>query len=68
MACKRKLDYFDASTAKESANAVVDGVMTDLSPVKKNKKDDAVKYFYGEVSDGKAKLRVTCFHLQLREN
>lgn len=45
MACKRKLDYFDVSTVKESANAVVDGVMTDLSPVKNSKKDDAVKYF-----------------------
>ena len=35
MACKRKLDYFEVSEAKESSNAVVDGMVTELSPVKK---------------------------------
>ena len=67
MACKRKLEYFDVSEAKESSNAVVDGVVTDLSPVKKSKKDDSVKYFSSEVSDGKTRLRVICFQPQLRE-
>ena len=43
MACKRKLDYFEVSEAKESSNAVVDGMVTELSPLKKSK-DGWVKY------------------------
>lgn len=34
-ACKRKLKYFKVSEAKESSNAVVDGMVTELSLVKK---------------------------------
>ena len=66
-ACKRKLKYFEVSEAKESSNAVVNGMVTELSPVKKSKKDESVKYFTGEVCDGKGSLRVICFQPQLRE-
>ena len=55
------------SEPKESSNVVVDGVVTDLSPVKNSKKDDFVKYCSGEVSDEKTRLRVICFHPQLQE-
>ena len=44
MARKRKLDYFQVSEVKESSNAVVDGMVTELSPVKK-RKDESAKYF-----------------------
>ena len=40
---------------KESKNAVVHGVITQ---VKKSKKDESVKYFSGQVSDGKDSVRV----------
>ena len=49
MACKRNLNYFEVSEAKESSNAVVDGMVIKLTPVKRSKKDDSVKYFSGEV-------------------
>ena len=58
MASKRKLDYFEVSEAKETSSAVVDGMLTELSPVKKSKRDDSVKYFTGEVCDGKGSVRV----------
>ena len=64
MACKRKLDYFEVSVAKESSNTVVDGMVTELSPVKK---DESVKYFSGEVCDGKGSLRVISIQPQLRD-
>lgn len=66
MACKRKLDDFDASEVKESKNAVVHGVITELSPVKKSKKDESVKYFSGKLSDDKDSVRVICFYPSLR--
>jgi hypothetical protein len=44
MACKRKVDDFDASEVKESKNAVVHGVMTELSPAKKSRKNDSIRY------------------------
>ena len=58
MALKRKLEEFDVSEVKECYNAVVHCVMTDLSPVKKSKKDETKKYFSGQISDGKECLRV----------
>ena len=66
MACKRKLDDFNASEVKESKNAVVHGVITELSPVKKSKKDESVKYFSGKLSDDKDSVRVICFYPSLR--
>ena len=66
MASKRKLDYFEVSEAKESSSAVVDGMLIELSLVKKSKRDDSVKYFTGEVCDGKGSVRVICFEPQLR--
>ena len=67
MACKRKLDCFEVSEAKESSNAVVVGMMTELSSVKRSKKDESVKYFSGEVCDGKGSLRVISIQPQLRD-
>ena len=61
MACKRKLDYFDVSEAKESSSTAVDGMVTKLSQVKRSKKDDSVKYFSGQVCGRKGSLREICF-------
>jgi hypothetical protein len=64
MACKRKADV---SEVKESKNAVVHGVITELSPVKKSRKNESVKYFSGQLCDGKDSVRVIYFEPCLRE-
>ena len=43
---KRKLEEFDLCNLKECRSAIVHGVVTELSPVKRSKRDD-VKYFRG---------------------
>jgi ssDNA-binding replication factor A large subunit len=67
MACKRKADDFDASEVKESKNVVVHGVITELSPVKKSRKNESIKYFSGQLCDGKDSVRVIYFEPCLRE-
>ena len=42
MAAKRKLEEFDVCDLKECGSAMVHGVMTELSPMKKSKRDDKV--------------------------
>lgn len=46
---KRKLEEWDA---KRSSNAIVHGVITQLSPIKRSKKDENKQYFNGQLSDG----------------
>ena len=67
MAMKRKLEEFDVSKVKINDGTIVHGVVTDLSPMKKSKKDESRKYFSAQVSDGKKCLRVTSFEPSLRQ-
>ena len=64
---KRKFEEFDVSEIKESGNAAVHGVFTEVSPIKKSKKDDKVKYFHGQFSDSKGCARVISFQPQLHD-
>ena len=70
MACKRKINFdeFDVSEVMESKNAIVHGVVTDLKPLKKSKKDEIVKYFSGELCDGKSSVRLISFQPSLRSS
>ena len=57
---------WDASEIEPSDSACIHGIVTDLSPVKKGKKNEAVKYFLGELSDGKKFVRVISFDTSLK--
>ena len=53
-----------------STSAVVQGVISSLSPIKKGWKKPNSKYFHGCVSDGKRSMRFVSFserHLDLME-
>ena len=69
MARKRKLamEEFDVGDVKECGSAIVHGVVTDLSPVKKSKKDEKMRYFSGQLSDDKSCVRVISFEPSLRQ-
>ena len=67
MALNRKFEEFDVSEVKESGNAVVHGVMTDVSPVKKSKNDQSIKYFSGQLSNSKGCMRVISLQPQFRD-
>ena len=67
MATKRKVEEFDVCDIKESGSAIVHGVVTELSPIKKSKKDENLKYFSGQLSDGKKCVRVISFQPCLRQ-
>ena len=60
MAFKRKLE-FDVSEAEECGIAVVHGVVVEVTPVKKSRSDKKVKYFNGQISDGKKSVRLVSF-------
>ena len=66
MAAKRKLEEFDVYDFKACDSAIVHGVMTELSPVKKSERDDNVKHFSGQICDGKSSVRVFSFEPALR--
>ena len=57
---------WDASEIEPSDSACIHGIVTDLSPVKKGQKNEAVKYFLGELSDGKKFVRVISFDTSLQ--
>ena len=61
MAAKRKFEEFDVSNTKQSPNAIVHGVVTSLSPIKKSKKSENVEFFSGLFSDGNGCKRVILF-------
>lgn len=67
MATKRKLDEFDVCDIKEGGSVIVHGVVAELSPIKKSKKDEKVKYFSGQLSDGKKCVHVISFEPSLRQ-
>lgn len=64
---KRKLEEFDASPVNNAQKAIVHGVVTKLSPVKKNKRDEKVKYFNGQLADDKGCVREVYIHPSLRQ-
>lgn len=43
----------NVSEIQEATSASVHGVLIDVSPVKKSRKNEAVPYFHGEISDGR---------------
>ena len=45
MATKRKLEEFDVGEVKECGSAIVHGVVTGLSPVKKSRRDEESEIF-----------------------
>ena len=57
------MEEFDVCDIKESGSAI----MTELSPTKKSKKDEKLKYFSGQLSDGKKCMRVISFEPCLRQ-
>ena len=44
----------------------IHGVVTELSPVKCSKNNAKIKYFAGNLTDGKKTMRMVSFQLQLR--
>ena len=56
-----------ALSVKNTPNAIVHGIITDLSPVKKSRKDEKVEYFKGQLSDGKGYMRVISFNPSMRQ-
>lgn len=42
---KRKMDEWDVSDAKQTSSAIIHGVITQLSPIKRSKRDDTKQYF-----------------------
>ena len=61
---KRTLDISEIEEPTEAAT--VTGVVTELSPIKVSKNNSHIKYFSGQVSDGKKTCRVVSFEPGLR--
>lgn len=67
MSRKRSVEDFKVSELEEcDGQATVHGMVTELSPLKRSKKDDSVRYFFGTMSDGKSSVRVISFEPSLR--
>lgn len=64
---KRKSETWDVSDIQESASATVYGLVTQLSLVKNSKKNPAVLYFNGQISDGKNNARIVSFERSLHK-
>ena len=61
------LNEYEVSELQNSSNAIVHGVVTDLSPLKRSKKDAKVRYFSGLLSDEKGCVRLISFEPSLRD-
>ena len=58
---------YDVSELDSPCSQVdINGIVTQLSPVKKSRTNDRVRYFDGKLSDGKKTLRVVSFEPGLR--
>ena len=57
---KRQREW-DISDIEVSKHACVHGVVTDLSPLKKSRKNKDVQYFHSQLSDGKTAVKVLSF-------
>ena len=62
MATKRMIEEFDVCDIKESRTVIVQ-----LSPIKRSRKDESLKYFTGQLSEGKKYLWVISFEPSLRQ-
>ena len=58
----------DVSEVKEASSCTtVCGVITTLSPIKVSTKNSQLKYFDGEICDGKKSIRIVSFNSRLRD-
>ena len=66
MACKRKLEEFEdvSNVSHTSPNAKIHGVISALSPMKRSRN---CSYFDGEITDGKACMRLFGFDAGVRK-
>ena len=66
MAAKRKFEEFEVGDVRDCGSAIVHGVVTDLSPVRKSKRDEKVRFFSGQICDSKSSVGVVSFEPALR--
>ena len=68
MMAKRKLENeFDISDITPSKSARVHGVVVgQISPIKSSKRDPSMKYFEGNLMDGKKTIRMVAFEPKIR--
>ncbi len=67
MAQKRSYDEMEVSGMEESRAATVHGVFVGpVSPVKSSRTKSEVKFFKGQLSDGKTTVRLVSFEPKLR--
>lgn len=59
-------EVFEVGDLRESGSAIVHGVVTDLSPVRKSKRDEKVKFFSGQICNSMSNVRVASFEPALR--
>ncbi len=62
---EREWDVSEILTAK---TASVHGVITEVSPVKKSRNNESIRYFHGEFSDGIKHVKVVSFDPSLQSN
>ena len=55
---KAQVGEWDASDIEESTGACVHGVVAHLSPVKVSKRNSSVRYFNGQMSDGRKSVHL----------
>ena len=58
MSTKRQREW-DASTIESSDSACVHGILMEVSPVKEGRKNEQIKYFHSEMTDGKKRIKIT---------
>ena len=63
---KRVEELTISNLSSPSRNTMVHRVMTCVSPMRKGRKNSAVKYFDGKVADGSGAMRVIRFNAKLR--
>ena len=64
---KRSLEFDDVSSIKnEAQDVVVHGRILGLSPVKQSKKNEKIRYFNCELTDGKKTCRLVSFEPKVR--
>ena len=54
-----------SNLSSPSRNTTIHGVMMYVSPVRKGRKNSAVKYFDRKVADGTVAMRIICFNAKL---
>ena len=60
---KREFDV--SNMEKQGENATMHGVMVEVSPIKLSRKNPGIKYFSGQITDGRKTARMICFKLKL---